>query len=403
MFTLNTQNKSMSKKKIGIAAVTYKENFGSALQTYATQYTLEKLGYDARIFEIKGVHREIHIKKLLYYAGRMFDPVELKYLLANLKSRSRKTASASSDQYAHDMQVRKQVYADFNKKWNKMLPLTSGWSGLTKQASEMDAVVVGSDQLWRPSNIVGCYFTLEFVPDGVKKIAFSTSFGVPELPASLHKHAKRFLSRIEHISVRENSGADIVMKECGRKATVVCDPTMMMTAEDWMHIQDEKPFAEGKYILMYLMGDNPEQRIFVKELSKKTGCRIIGLLHGATYISYDEDVADEKPYNVGPSEFINLIRYAEYVCTDSFHCCVFSILNSTKFFAFRRWPDGSKFSANDRLYTLLDFTGLSRRMLIGTENVDGCISDEIDYDDVLQKVAEKRKKSMDYLVKSLNS
>ena len=96
------------KKKIGIAAVTYKENFGSALQTYATQYTLEKMGYDARIFEIKGVHREIHIKKLLYYAGRMFDSVELKYLLANLKSRSRKTASASTDQYAQEMKVRKQ-------------------------------------------------------------------------------------------------------------------------------------------------------------------------------------------------------------------------------------------------------------------------------------------------------
>ena len=200
----------MTKKKIGIAAVTYKENFGSALQTYATQYTLEKLGYDARIFEIKGVHREIHIKKLLYYAGRMFDPVELKYLMANLKSRSRKSASASTDHYAHDMQIRKQVYAEFNKKWNKMLPLVKGWKGLSKQAQGMDAVVVGSDQLWRPSNIVGCYFTLEFVPDNVKKIAFSTSFGVPELPAYLHKHAKRFLSRIEHISVRENSGADIV-------------------------------------------------------------------------------------------------------------------------------------------------------------------------------------------------
>ena len=54
-------------KKIGIAAVTYKDNFGSALQTYATQYTLEKLGYDARIFEIKGVHRSIFIKKLLFF------------------------------------------------------------------------------------------------------------------------------------------------------------------------------------------------------------------------------------------------------------------------------------------------------------------------------------------------
>ena len=391
------------KKKIGIAAVTYKENFGSALQTYATQYTLEKMGYDARIFEIKGVHRSIHIKKLLYYAGRIFDPVEFKYLMANLKSRSRKVTSASTDQYAQEMLVRKQVYADFNKKWNKMLPMTHSWSELSKQASQMDATVVGSDQNWRPSNIVGCFFTLEFVPDNIKKISFSTSFGVPELPKQLHKHAKKYLSRLQHISVRENTGAEIVKNMCGREATVVCDPTMMLTADEWMHIQDEKPFAGGKYILMYLMGDNPEQREFVKELSRKTECRIIGLLHGATYISYDEDVADEKPFNVGPAEFVNLIRNAEYVCTDSFHCCVFSILHSTKFFAFRRWPDGSKFSANDRLYTLLQFTGLSTRLLMGTEDVDKCIAEEIDFTSVLDKVAEKRAMSLEFLTNALNS
>ncbi len=393
----------MEKKKIGIAAVTYKDNFGSALQTYATQYTLEKLGYDARIFEIKGIYRGIMIKKLLYYAGRIFDPVEAKYLFANLSSRSRKQVSVSTDQFANDMKVRHQMYQDFNMRWNKMLPIVKGWKGLRKQASEMDAVVVGSDQLWRPSNIVGCYYTLEFVPDEVKKIAFSTSFGVPELPARLHKHAKKFLSRIEHISVREDSGAEIVKIESGRDATVVCDPTMMLTAEEWMHIQDEKPFAQGKYILMYLMGDNPGQRDFVKALSKQTGCRIIGLLHGATYISYDEDVVDEKPYNVGPAEFINLIRNAEYVCTDSFHCCVFSILNSTKFFAFRRWPDGSKFSANDRLYTLLKFTGLERRMLDGGENVSKCAEDDIEFTEVLPRVEKRRKESMEFLVNALNA
>jgi hypothetical protein len=391
------------ENKIGIAAVTYKENFGSALQTYATQYTLEKMGYDARIFEIKGVHRSIHIKKLLYYAGRMFDPVELKYLLANLKSRSRKAASVGTDEYAQSMLVRKQVYADFNKRWNKMLPTVHSWKELGKQAAEMDAVVVGSDQLWRPSNIVGCYYTLEWVPDNVKKISFSTSMGVPELPKKLHKHARQFMSRFQHISVRENTAADIVKDMCGKEAIVVCDPTMMLTGEEWLHIQDEKPFAEGKYILMYLMGDNPEQREFVKKLKAVTGCRIIGLLHGATYINYDEEVADEKPFNVGPSEFVNLVRNAQYVCTDSFHCCVFSILNKTKFFAFRRWPDGSKFSANDRLYTLLDFTGLSGRMLDGCEDVKACVEDEIDYNSVLEKVAEKREFSMNFLKNALNS
>lgn len=144
--------------KIGIAAVTYKENFGSALQTYATQYTLEKMGYDARIFEIKGVHRSIHIKKMLYYAGRVFDPVELKYLMSNLFSRSRKAASVGTDEYAQHMKERKEVYSAFNKKWNKMLPMVHSWKELTRQASEMDTVIVGSDQLWRPSNIVGCYY-----------------------------------------------------------------------------------------------------------------------------------------------------------------------------------------------------------------------------------------------------
>lgn len=390
-------------KRIGLVAVTYKDNFGSALQTYATQYVLEKLGFDVRIFEIKGVHRSIMIKKLLFYAGRLFDPVEAKYLFANLISRSRKQASMSTDRFAQDMKIRHQVYQDFNRKWNKMLPRVNGWTGLRKQASEMDAVVVGSDQLWRPSNIVGCFYTLEFVPDNVKKIAFSTSFGVSELPARLHKHAEKYLSRIEHISVRENSGVDIVKNVSGRGAKVVCDPTMMLTAEEWMHIQDEKPLAKGDYILMYLMGDNPEQREFVKRLRKTTGYRIIGLLHGATYISYDEDVVDENPYNVGPSEFVNLVRNAKYVCTDSFHCCVFSILNSTKFFVFRRWPDGSQFSANDRLYTLLKFTGLERRLLNGTEDVEKSLTDHIDFSCVLEKVARRRKESMDFLVNALKS
>lgn len=389
--------------KIGLVAVTYKDNFGSALQTYASQYVLERLGYHVRIFDIKSVHRRIKLKKILYYAGRLLKPVEAKYLFSNLKSRFRKKASIASDKYASDMKMRHEMYSDFNKKWLKMFPVVKGWKELRDQALEMNSVVVGSDQLWRPSNIVGGYFTLEFVPDDVRKISFSTSFGVPELPSRLHKHARKFLSRIDYISVREDSGAEIVMKESGREAIVVCDPTMMLTAEEWMHIQDDKPIADGKYILMYLMGDNPEQREFVKELSKLTGYRIIGLLHGATYISYDEDLVDEKPYNVGPSEFMNLIRNAEYVCTDSFHCCVFSILNSTKFFAFRRWPDGSKFSANDRLYTLLKFTGLESRLLNGTEDVTRCIKDQIDYSVVLDRVAKKRKESMDFLVKALYS
>ena len=390
-------------KQVGLAVVTYKDNFGSALQTYATQYVLNNLGYETGIFDINGVHSDINKKKIKYYLSRVFQKDERKYLIENLLSRGRKKTNVSSDKYAENMRIRHQMYQDFNKKWLKFLPKVNGWNELGQQSSTCDHVVVGSDQLWRPSNIAGCYFTLEFVPDNVDKIALSTSFGVSELPKSLHKHAKKFLSRMNSISVREDTGKKIVKDLTGRDIPVVCDPTMLLDAEQWKAIQEEKPFIDGDYILIYFMGDNPQHREFVKRLKNETGYKIVGLMHGATYVSADEGLADEEPYNVGPGEFINLIRNAKYMCTDSFHGTVFSILNTTPFFSFRRYEDASEFSTNDRLHTLLKWTGLSERMIYGNENVKEFIELTADWDEVLKKVADKRAESMEYLTAALKN
>lgn len=387
---------------VGLAVVTYKDNFGSALQTYATQEIIRSFGYQTGIFDISGVHKEINKRKIKYYIGRIFQPDEFAYLVENFKSRSRRKANKTNDKYAENMRVRHAKYVVFNDKYLKFLKHVNSWNELSKQSSKCDYVVVGSDQLWRPSNIAGEYFTLEFVPDTVHKVAFSTSFGVSELPKSLHKHTKKFLSRIESISVRENSGKKIVKELTGRDIPVVCDPTMMLDADGWMAIQEEEPIIKDKYILCYFMGDNPEHREFVKKLKAATGYKIVGLLHGATYIPSDDDFADEAPYDIGPGEFINLIRNAEYMCTDSFHGTVFSILNSTKFFAFRRYSDSSEFSTNDRLHTLLKWTGLSERMLYGTEDIQTCIDKTIDFNKVLNAVAERRKETLDYLKTTMN-
>ena len=388
-------------KKIGLAVVTYKDNFGSALQTYATQYVLNNLGYETGIFDISSVHSDINKKKIRYYLSRVFQKDERKYLLDNLLSRSRKKTNVSSDKYAENMKIRHHSYEQFNAKWLKMLPKVNGWNALTEQSATCDHVVVGSDQLWRPSNIAGCYFTLEFVPDNVDKIAISTSFGVSELPKSLHKHAKKFLSRMNNISVREDTGKKIVKELTGRDIPVVCDPTMLLDAKQWMGIQDEKPFIDGDYILIYFMGENPQHREFVKKLKAETGYKIVGMMHGATYVAADEGLADVEPYNVGPSEFINLIRNAKYMCTDSFHGTVFSILNGTPFFSFRRYEDTSEFSTNDRLYTLLKWTGLSERMLYGNEDVKKSMGLSVDWDCVWKKVTDRRAESMEYLTKAL--
>ena len=176
-----------------------------------------------------------------------------------------------------------------------------------------------------------------------------------------------------------------------------------MTKEQWKAIQEENPFIDGDYILIYFMGDNPQHREFVKRLKNETGYKIVGLMHGATYVSADEGLADEEPYNVGPGEFINLIRNAKYMCTDSFHGTVFSILNSTLFFSFRRYEDSSEFSTNDRLHTLLKWTGLSERMVYGNEDLKKCIELSVDWDTVLKKVADRRAESMEYLTTALKN
>ena len=67
-------------KKVGLAVVTYKDNFGSALQTYATQETLNRLGFETGIFDITGVKKSMDNKKKLFYLTRMLNPDEFKYV-----------------------------------------------------------------------------------------------------------------------------------------------------------------------------------------------------------------------------------------------------------------------------------------------------------------------------------
>ena len=386
---------------VGLTVVTYKDNFGSALQTYATQRVVNELGYETKTFDITGLSKSIRNRKVLYYLSRLLHKDERAYILSNVISSAKK--KKHNDNYAKNMSVRHEMYKDFYSKHIKFFPHVDNWKLLSEQSATCDMALVGSDQLWGAANIAGGYFTLEFVPDNVKKIAYSTSFGVSVLPKQLHKHAKKFLDRIEHISVREDSGKTLVKQLTGREIPVVCDPTMLLTAEEWLDIQKEAPFTDGDYILTYFMGDNPEQREFVKRLKEKTGYKIVGLLHGSTFVESDEHYCDETPYDVGPGEFLNLIRHAKYVCTDSFHCSVFSILYGTEFFAFPRDAEGSSFSANDRLHTLLGWTGLQNRMLTRNENMENVMNLHLDYNVIQRLVADKRKSSMDFLKTALEA
>lgn len=186
-------------------------------------------------------------------------------------------------------------------------------------------------------------------------------------------------------------------KLAGRNVPVVCDPTLLFTGDEWMKIQKKEPIIKGKYILCYFLGNNPPHREFAEKLKKETGCKIVALTHLDEFVKSDEGYADETPYNIDPADFLNLIRNAEYVCTDSFHCSVFSILYKKEFYTFRRYNRNTRQSTNSRLDTLFKITGIEGRLLAGDEKIVDCLNIKTDFDEAHKKLAGVRQQSYEYL------
>ena len=168
-----------------------------------------------------------------------------------------------------------------------------------------------------------------------------------------------------------------------------------------MDIQKKEPLSKDRYIFCYLLGKNPSQREFIKQVKAKTGYKIIALLHLDDYVPSDDAFADEAPYNVGPCEFLNYIRNAEYVFTDSFHCSVFSILYKKNFFTFSRFAENAKQSTNTRIDNLLHITGLEERRMTSEKTVDSVVSFKGSFEGVDERLDTLRSTSMNYLKDAL--
>ena len=136
-----------------------------------------------------------------------------------------------------------------------------------------------------------------------------------------------------------------------------------------------------------------------KKLAELTGLKIVTVHHMDTYNKADVGFGDYAPFEVGPEEFLNLIRGAEYVCTDSFHGSVFSMIYHKKLMIFKRYADSSKTSKNSRIYSICENLGVTHRMFDGS-NLN-TITDEIDYDGVDSRIEKIRSESKAYLDKAL--
>lgn len=385
-------------KKVGIVSCYFKNNYGSMLQAYATKRILDNNNIPNETINIDG-NKDFSRGKKKYYLSQAFNFNFIKSKLGMIKM---KFDTKLNKKLGKNVAVRNNKYKEFRKEFN--LSRTSNtYDDLTKLSKERYSdILLGSDQLWLPVNVVADYYTLNWVPDNINKISFSTSFGVSNIPKKYNDLYKNYLKRINHLSVREDTGVKLIKDIAGLDAKLVCDPTILLTKEEWEEVAIKDRIIKDKYILCYFLGKNIEHRKFAERLRKKTGYKIVSLNHADEYVKYSDTFCDIDPYDIGPREWINLIKNAEYVCTDSFHCTVFSLIFNKKFFNFRRYNSNSKASTNSRLDSLLNIVGVSNeRILTGLENVDDVLEYKIDFKKVNNNLDNYRKESKDWLLNSI--
>lgn len=384
--------------KIGIVTVTYMDNFGSHLQSFAMQEAIRLLGYETEIIDINSVKKEVANARKKYFVSRCLNTNEIKSYFPAVRSL---VAKKIDKKYKITEFERAQMYSEFANKSFAFSPKVNSWKGLYELCQKYHAVVVGSDQNWRPANIAGDFYTLSFVPEEINKIAYATSFGLPQIRKNQIEKAAKFLKRINHLSIRETSGQRLVQNITGRNIPVVCDPTYLLDRIQWENYIENEQLINGDYILCYFLGENIEHRKFVVKLREKTGIKVVAILNGAGYVKEKISYADIAPNKIGPLEFLNLVKNSKYICTDSFHGCAFATLFERQFFAFHRFSEKDGMSTNDRLHTMFNWAGITNRIKSGNEEIIDVLSEKINYIAVNENIVSMRKRSFEYLSSSL--
>lgn len=366
------------------------------LQAYATQAYLEKRGFDVRTIDKTGLGKVIKPGRMDYYRRHAFDLQMYREKAPFVGHRLRQKVVS---EFGREMIERRHAFDRFEHDRFHLTRKCYSFDELCGMSREYDAVVVGSDQLWLPVNIDGGYFTLEWVDPSVRRISYATSIGLSYLDDFCLGRMRRFLDGYYAVSVREESAASLVEKATGMRPQVTCDPTMLLSREQWHEVAGESCVGvPGEpYLLCYFMGDNPWQRDCAVRYARKHGLRVVAVAQTDTYIASDEKYADVYPWNAGPAEWLALVEHASFVCTDSFHGSVFSSIFQVPFVSFRRHAATSGQSTNSRIDTLLGVLSLTKRLCESEAFFDNIAAESVDFAASEPKLEAYRAKSASWL------
>lgn len=352
--------------KVCIVTLYNNVNFGNRLQNFALQKAIEK--FNIECYSLKNT--DLTIKRVIKES--------IKKIILKKNKLERK---------------RNKNFVKFSKNIRYTRKTVNYNSKFKNQITKYDFYITGSDQVWNPQfNKNGhLNFNLLHFVEPSKRIAYAASFGQNKIDKEYNETFDSELKKFKSISVREDSGKDIIKRiNSSLRVEVLIDPTMLIEATEWeKYMKKPQILKNNKYILNYFLGDLSDNRKrIISKFAKENNCEII-------------DILDKKSpfYQCGPSEFLYLEKNAYLICTDSFHSSVFALLFNRPFVIFDRKQKEIK-SMNSRIDTLLSKFEIENRKFNGK-----CITKENinhNYQKAYKILEEERKKSICFLKKSLD-
>ena len=272
-------------------------------------------------------------------------------------------------------------------------------SELNNDAPYYDIYITGSDQLWNPRFCNGDpTFLLHFAPDDALKISYAASIGANSIPEELKPQYKELLKRYTHISVRENSGVQVVNDVAGKEATVVLDPTLLLSRDQWNLIATPKRLFKKKYILCYFLNYTFNAFPYVDKLAeymqKQTGYEILRVARPPHRIGLPHT---HYRVNASPEEFLALVRDAEMVLTTSFHGTAFAVNYGKPVFTVVQNKDAS----DSRQVSLMCNLGLEAQILSINDSMPDSRRFIYDVQSEQMLLEKLRAKSVDFLKNAL--
>ena len=376
--------------KIGIITWYKAYNYGTVLQAYSLMMYLRAQGYECDI---------VDVSKLVEFTSF----VDLRWVARKIVYRILQKGKEQKQNLFCYTKEAEQKFDEFFSKTYAGVRICNN-SNVAQIEKEFDCFITGSDQIWNPDAMKSGYL-LKFVSANKRKVAYSSSFGVPELPNWMVGFYRKYLGRFDALYLREKTGCDIVKNQLG--LTIPCDyvldPTLLPDSTVWNHwlsgINSVDSVNIEPYCVYYFVGRKESYKESIKRIAMETGLRVVAL----PFYPYDCD-AQEKKVIAGPVEFITTIRSASLVCTDSFHATCFSLLYERPLYVIKRFSDDSSKSQNSRLVDLLELVRLKHRIIekfLETRNMANYEYTESELRAIRDGLALMRRKSHKLLIEAL--